>query len=54
VGDIFVSPIHAGFFINGGRGTARDMLSLMERVEKTVEDKFGRKLTREIKLIGEF
>lgn len=54
VGDIYVSPVHAGFFINAGRGTARDMLNLMERVEKTVQDKFSKTLTREIKLIGEF
>ena len=54
VGDIYVSPIHAGFFINGGKGTAREMLALMDYVEKTVEDKFNKKLTREIKLIGEF
>jgi UDP-N-acetylmuramate dehydrogenase len=54
VGDIYVSPVHAGFFINGGKGTAKDMLALMDYVEKTVEDRFNKKLTREIKLIGEF
>ncbi|MBO5224096.1 MAG: UDP-N-acetylmuramate dehydrogenase [Clostridia bacterium] len=54
VGDIYVSPVHAGFFINAGRGTARDVLALMDYVEKTVQDKFGKTLEKEIKLIGEF
>jgi UDP-N-acetylmuramate dehydrogenase len=54
VGDIYVSPIHAGFFINAGKGCAKDMLKLMDYVEKTVEDKFNKRLIREIKLIGEF
>ncbi len=54
IGDIYVSPIHAGFFINAGRGTARDMLRLMDYVEKTVQDKFNKRLEREIQLIGEF
>ena len=31
-----------------------ETLALMDYVEKTVEDKFNKKLTREIKLIGEF
>lgn len=53
-GDIFVSPIHAGFFINAGNGTARQMLTLMERVEKRVMQEFGVKLEREIILVGEF
>jgi UDP-N-acetylmuramate dehydrogenase len=54
VGDIFVSPVHAGFFINAGRGTAKDMVALMDYVEKKVQDKFNKVLVREINLIGEF
>lgn len=54
IGDIYVSPVHAGFFINAGRGTAKDMVALMDYVEKTVQDKFNKTLSREIKLIGEF
>lgn len=53
-GDIFVSPIHAGFFINAGGGTAKQMLTLMQRVEKRVEQEFGINLEREILLIGDF
>lgn len=53
-GDIIVSPIHAGFLINEGRGSAKQMLSLMDYVEKAVQDKFGVTLEREIKLVGEF
>ena len=52
-GDIYVSPIHAGFFINAGRGKSEDVLKLMDYVEKCVEDKFGIKLEKEIEIIGE-
>ena len=52
-GDIYVSPIHAGFFINAGRGKSEDVLRLMDYVEKCVEDKFGIKLEKEIEIIGE-
>ena len=53
-GDIFVSPIHAGFFINAGNGTAKQMLKLMEKVEKKVIREFGIQLEREIILVGDF
>ncbi len=48
VGGLVVSPRHANFFINEGGGTAADALALMERVERTVEERFGVKLTREV------
>ncbi len=54
IGDIYVSPIHAGFFMNAGRGSAKEMLALMDYVEKTVQDKFGKTLKKEIKLIGDY
>ena len=52
-GDIYVSPIHAGFFINAGRGKCEDVLQLMDYTEKRVLDVFGVVLEREIKIIGE-
>jgi UDP-N-acetylmuramate dehydrogenase len=50
VGDIQVSPKHANFFVNLGRGTSADVLTLVERVERAVEEKFGVKLQREFEI----
>ena len=50
VGDLQVSPKHANFFVNLGRGTAADLLELVERVEREVETRFGVKLTREFEI----
>jgi UDP-N-acetylmuramate dehydrogenase len=50
VGDLQVSPKHANFFVNLGRGTAKDALALVERVEHEVFAKFGVKLTREFEI----
>lgn len=50
VGDIQVSPKHANFFVNLGRGTAADALALVERVEQAVETAFGIVLVREFEL----
>lgn len=50
VGNIQVSPKHANFFVNLGRGTAADALALVERVEREVEARFGVRLVREFEL----
>jgi len=47
VGDLQVSPKHANFFVNLGRGTARDALELVARVEASVQERFGVRLERE-------
>ena len=47
VGDIQVSPKHANFFVNLGRGTSADVLTLVERVEREVFERFGVRLVRE-------
>jgi UDP-N-acetylmuramate dehydrogenase len=47
VGDLQVSPKHANFFVNLGRGTARDALAMVERVEREIESRFGVRLQRE-------
>jgi UDP-N-acetylmuramate dehydrogenase len=54
VGDAMVSPKHAGFVLNTGNAKAADVYSLIRRIEKRVWDRFGVKLEREVKLIGEF
>jgi UDP-N-acetylmuramate dehydrogenase len=50
VGGIQVSEKHANFFVNLGRGTARDVLTLVEQVEREVQDRFGVRLTREFEV----
>lgn len=50
VGDVQVSPKHANFFVNLGRATARDVLTLVERVECEVERRFGVRLEREFEI----
>ncbi len=47
VGDIQVSPIHANFFVNLGRGTAEQVLELARQVEKAILEKFQVRLVRE-------
>ncbi|MFH0882934.1 MAG: UDP-N-acetylmuramate dehydrogenase [bacterium] len=47
-----VSEKHAGFILNTGGATAREVLELMEMVAATVRERFGVELEREVKLIG--
>lgn len=54
VGAIEVSPRHANFFVNLGGGTARDVLELVERVRRMVEEKHGCTLVLEVRKLGEF
>lgn len=53
VGGAAVSDKHAGFVVNNGGATAKDVLSVIEHVQKTVEEKFGVHLEPEVRLIGE-
>lgn len=48
-----VSEKHCGFIINIDNASCRDVLDLIDVVKKTVYDKYGVELEREIKLIGE-
>jgi UDP-N-acetylmuramate dehydrogenase len=48
VGDARVSDRHANFFINAGRATASDMLSLIADVRERVRRKFGFALEHEV------
>jgi len=48
VGDARVSDRHANFFVNAGRATAKDMLSLIAEVRERVEKVYGVKLENEV------
>ena len=51
-GEIQVSPVHANFFVNRGKGTSVDYLNLMEYVSAKVQKKCGIALEPEINIIG--
>ena len=53
IGGAQVSDKHAGFIINTGGATAKDVLDLMEHVKKVVFDNSGVMLEPEVRLIGE-
>jgi len=52
IGDAEVSTKHAGFIINRGNATSKDVINLIEHVKKEVYNKFGKKIELEIEIIG--
>jgi UDP-N-acetylmuramate dehydrogenase len=54
IGGAMVSPKHAGFIVNADRATAADIHRLILKIESDVYARFGVRLEREVKLIGEF
>lgn len=52
IGGAEVSTVHAGFVINKNNATAKDVLDLIEYVQKTVYDKYGVSLEVEPDIIG--
>lgn len=53
IGGAEVSQKHAGFIINKGNATAKDVLSLIGYVQNTVKNKFDVELQPEVRIIGE-
>ncbi len=54
IGGAMISPKHAGFILNTGKAKAADVYALIRLVEKTVQERFGVRLEREVRLIGDF
>ncbi|CAB1058553.1 UDP-N-acetylenolpyruvoylglucosamine reductase (EC [Olavius sp. associated proteobacterium Delta 1] len=54
IGGAMISPKHAGFILNTDNAKAADVYALIRRIEARVLDRFGVRLEREVKLIGEF
>ena len=52
IGDAEISTKHSGFVINKANATAKDVLALVEHIEQTIEQKFGKKIELEIEIIG--
>ena len=53
VGDAQVSEKHAGFIVNRGDATARDVLALMDEVTRVVRERTGVTLEPEVRILGE-
>ena len=54
IGGAMISPKHAGFILNTGNAKAADVYALIRRIEERVLERFGVRLEREVKLIGNF
>lgn len=53
IGGAMVSEKHAGFIVNTGDATAKDVIDLIEYVKTIVKEKFGKELEREVIIVGE-
>ncbi len=53
VKDAYVSDLHAGFIVNKGNATAKDVLELAEIIKKKVYEKFNVKINLEFEILGE-
>jgi len=53
IGGAQVSTKHAGFIVNTGKATAKDVLDLIEYIIKVVYEKYGKILEMEIEIVGE-
>lgn len=53
VGDAEVSTLHAGFIINKGSATAKDVLALVNRIQEKIQAEYGKTIELEIQVLGE-
>ena len=53
IGDAEVSTKHAGFIVNRGTATAKDVLALVAQIQTVVKEKFEKDIELEIIVIGE-
>jgi len=53
VGGAQVSHKHAGFIVNTGNASAKDVLELIDIIKKTAREQFGVDLQPEIRVVGE-
>ncbi|MFC1490064.1 UDP-N-acetylmuramate dehydrogenase [Candidatus Latescibacterota bacterium] len=54
IGGAQVANFHANFIVNTGNATSSDVLELIELLEKTVFEKTGNNLEREVRMLGSF
>lgn len=53
VGDASVSTKHAGFLINKGKASCKDMLHLIEEIQYRVKERYNVDIETEVRIIGE-
>jgi UDP-N-acetylmuramate--alanine ligase len=53
IGRAAVSDVHGNFIVNNGKATAKDILSLIESIQKTAKEDRNIDLETEVKIIGE-
>jgi UDP-N-acetylmuramate dehydrogenase len=53
IGNAQVSSKHAGFIVNNGNATARDVLDLIALIQQKAKGRFGVDLQPEIRVVGE-
>ena len=51
VGGAMVSPKHAGFIVNNGDATCKDVIGLIRHIQKTIKEKDGVDLFPEIRYL---
>jgi len=52
IGGAQVSEKHAGFIVNTGNATAKDILDLIKYVQKTIMEKYGKVIEPEVRILG--
>lgn len=52
IGDAMVSTKHAGFIINTGKATCKDIKELILLIQKTIKEKFNVDIETEVEFIG--
>lgn len=53
IGGASVSEKHAGFVVNDGSGTAKDVLQVIQHVQEEIKKQFGVDLYPEVRILGE-
>jgi UDP-N-acetylmuramate dehydrogenase len=53
IGDAQISDKHANFIVNRGSARAADIEALIELAERSVKDRFGIELEREVRIVGD-
>jgi UDP-N-acetylmuramate dehydrogenase len=53
IGGAQISEKHAGFIVNKGNATAQDVLDLVKYATEKVNEKFGKKIELEVKILGD-
>lgn len=54
IGGARVSDKHCGFVINTGNATSKDVMALIQHIQREVKNQFGVDLEPEVRMIGDF